>query len=184
MFTKCPNRDCPERRWQLLKHFVGDVDGLGEKQVAQLMRAGLVRTPGDFYRLTVDQLTELEGWGEVSARRIVERLKESKSRPFGINLFAIGIEEVGYVTGRNLAAQFRSIDALLAATPEEIAQTPGVGREDGRRSSTTSSHDEQMLRADRGPARARAALRAGGRAARRGAAVGQDLRAHRNAARR
>ncbi len=144
VFTKCPNRVCPERRWQLLKHFVGDVDGLGEKQVAQLMRAGLVRTPGDFYRLTVDQLAELEGWGEVSARRIVERLEESKSRPFGINLFAIGIEEVGYVTGRNLAARFRSIDALLAAVPEEIDQTPGVGAKMAQ-VIHDQLHDEQML---------------------------------------
>src|ERR671923_119734 len=62
VFTKCPNRDCPERRWQLLKSFaaVMDVDGLGEKQVATLQRAGLVRTAGDFYRLTEEQLVELE----------------------------------------------------------------------------------------------------------------------------
>jgi DNA ligase (NAD+) len=144
VFTKCPNRDCPERRWQLLKHFVGDVDGLGEKQVAQLMRAGLVRTPGDFYRLGIEQLAELEGWGEVSARRIVERLEESKARPFGINLFAIGIEEVGYVTGRNLAQQFRSSDALLAATPEEIAQTPGVGAKMAQ-VIHDQLHEQQML---------------------------------------
>ena len=55
VFTKCPNRDCPERRWQLLKHYVSrgamDIDGLGEKQVAQLQQAGLVKTPGDYYRL-------------------------------------------------------------------------------------------------------------------------------------
>jgi DNA ligase (NAD+) len=144
VFTKCPNRDCPERRWQLLKHFVGDVDGLGEKQVAQLMRAGLVRTPGDFYRLTVQQLSELEGWGELSARRIVERLEQSKERPFGINLYAIGIEEVGYVTGRNLAAQFRSIDALQAASLEEIAQTPGVGAKMAE-VIHAQLHDPQML---------------------------------------
>ena len=54
VFTKCPNRDCPDRRWQLLKHFVSggamDVDGLGEKQVALLQAAGLVRTPADFFR--------------------------------------------------------------------------------------------------------------------------------------
>ncbi len=73
VFTKCPNRDCPERRWQLLKHYVSrgamDIDGLGEKQVAQLQQAGLVKTPGDYYRLRVEQLTELEGWGQISAER-------------------------------------------------------------------------------------------------------------------
>ncbi|MGI8593995.1 MAG: NAD-dependent DNA ligase LigA [Solirubrobacteraceae bacterium] len=127
VFTKCPNRDCPARRWQLLKHFAGDIDGLGEKQVDLLQREGLVRTAGDFYRLTVEQLTAREGFGEVSATGLVERIAESRERPFGIVLFAIGIEEVGYVTGGNLAQQFRSIDNLLAASPEEIAQTPGVG---------------------------------------------------------
>lgn len=131
VYTVCPNRVCPGRSWQLLKHFVSrgamDIDGLGEKQVAQLMDAGLVRTAADFYRLTPEQLTELEGYGEVSARRVVEAIQASKARPFGRVLFAIGIPEVGEVTGRNLAQRFRSIDALMDATPEQVAETPGVG---------------------------------------------------------
>jgi DNA ligase (NAD+) len=131
VFTKCPNRDCPERRWQLLKHYVSrgamDIDGLGEKQVGQLQQAGLVKTPGDYYRLTFEQLTELEGWGQISAERTVANIAATKDRPFGRVLFAVGLEEVGYVTGRNLAQQFRNIDALLAATPEQIAATQGIG---------------------------------------------------------
>ena len=131
VFTKCPNRDCPERRWQLLKHYVSrgamDIDGLGEKQVLQLQQAELVRTPADYYRLAVEQLTALEGFGQISAERTVANIAASRDRPFGRVLFAIGLEEVGYVTGRNLAQQFRSIDALLAATPEQIEATPGVG---------------------------------------------------------
>ncbi|TMM02568.1 MAG: NAD-dependent DNA ligase LigA [Actinobacteria bacterium] len=131
VFTKCPNRDCPERRWQLLKHFVSrgamDIDGLGEKQVAQLQSAGLVRTAADFYRLTEEQLVALEGFGEISARRTIANIEASKDTPFGRLLFAIGLEEVGYVTGRNLAQRFRTIDALLAATPGQILETPGVG---------------------------------------------------------
>jgi DNA ligase (NAD+) len=129
VFTRCPNRDCPERRWQLLKTFaaVMDIDGLGEKQVATFLQNGLIRTAGDFYRLTEEQLTALEGYGEVSARNLVSAIRASRDRPFGIVLFAIGIEGVGYVTGRNLAAQFRTVDALLAASPEEIAQTQGIG---------------------------------------------------------
>jgi DNA ligase (NAD+) len=129
VFTKCPNRDCPERRWQLLTTFamVMDIDGLGEKQVATFLERGLVRTAGDFYRLTEEQLRELEGYGEVSARNLVTSIQASKERPFGVVLFAVGIEGVGYVTGRNLAAQFRAIDALLKASPEQIAETPGIG---------------------------------------------------------
>jgi DNA ligase (NAD+) len=131
VFTKCPNRLCPARQWQLLKHFVSrgamDVDGLGEKQVGQLQAAELVRTAADFYRLTADQLVELEGFGQISAERTVENVRASRDRPFGRVLFAIGLEEVGFVTGRNLAQHFRTIDALMAASPEEIERTPGVG---------------------------------------------------------
>jgi DNA ligase (NAD+) len=131
VFTKCPNRVCPERVWQLLAHFASrgamDIDGLGEKQVALLQDKGLVQTAADFYRLTAEQLMELEGIGEVSANRLVAAIDESRSRPFGRVLFAIGIEGVGEVTGRNLAARFRTIEALEAATPEEIAETQGIG---------------------------------------------------------
>jgi DNA ligase (NAD+) len=131
VFTRCPNRRCPERQWQLLKHYVSrgamDVDGLGEKQVAQLQQAGLIRAAADFYRLTEEQLTSLEGFGEVSAQKALANIEATKERGFGRVLFAIGLEEVGFVTGRNLAQHFRTIDALMAATPEEIEATPGVG---------------------------------------------------------
>ncbi len=131
VFTRCPNRQCPERRWQLLKHFASegamDIEGLGEKQVDALQKAGLVETVADFYRLTVDDLVGVERIGEVSAQRLVDRIAASKQRPFGRVLFGIGIEGVGAVTGRNLAQRFRSVEALMAATPEEIAETPGVG---------------------------------------------------------
>ncbi|MHB1537521.1 MAG: NAD-dependent DNA ligase LigA [Solirubrobacteraceae bacterium] len=132
VFSKCPNAQCPERRWQLLKHFVSrgamDVDGLGEKQVALLQRHGLVRTPADYYRLTVEQLSQLEGLGEISARNLLAAIEDSRRRSFARVLFALGIEEVGSVTGRNLASRFRNIDALLSASAEEIEQTPGIGR--------------------------------------------------------
>jgi DNA ligase (NAD+) len=131
VFTKCPNRACPERQWQLLAHFASrgamDIEGLGEKQVRLLQQEGLVHTAGDFYRLRAEQLLELEGFASVSAERLIAAIDASRGRPFGRVLFGVGIEGVGEVTGRNLAAQFRSIDALLAADPEAIAETPGIG---------------------------------------------------------
>ena len=131
VFTKCPNPDCPARAWQLLKHFVSrgamDIDGLGEKQVALLQERGLVRSAADLYRLKQEQLIELEGFGELSAKNLLQAIDASKQRPFARVLFALGIEEVGEVTGRNLAQGFRNIDALLTATPEQIAEIPGVG---------------------------------------------------------
>jgi DNA ligase (NAD+) len=104
-----------------------DIDGLGEKQVAMLQQRGLVKTAADFYRLSEEQLLEMEGFGEVSARNLLAAIEASKERPFARVLFALGIEEVGEVTGRNLAQGFRDIDVLMAATPEQIAETPGVG---------------------------------------------------------
>jgi DNA ligase (NAD+) len=147
VFTMCPNRVCPGRQWQLLKHFVSrgamDIDGLGEKQVHQLQQAGLVGTAADFYRLTAEQLLELEGYAEISANRTVQNIAESKQSPFGRLLFAIGLEEVGSVTGRNLAQRFRTIDALLAASAEEIEQTSGVGPKMAQRIHEQLA-DEQM----------------------------------------
>jgi DNA ligase (NAD+) len=132
VFTRCPNRlGCPGQQWQLLKHFVSkgalDVEGLGEERVSQLMNEGLVRNPADLYELTVERLTALEGFGEVSARNLVAAVEASKEVPFFRVLYGLGIQSVGYVNARNLAQRFRSIDALMAASPEEVAETPGIG---------------------------------------------------------
>jgi len=131
VFTNCPNPVCPGRQWQLLRHFVSrgamDIDGLGETLVGVLLERGLVRSAADLYELREEQLLELDGFAEISAGRLIAAIDASRERPFHRVLFAIGIEEVGAVTARNLAAQFRSIDRLLAAAPEEIEQTPGVG---------------------------------------------------------
>jgi DNA ligase (NAD+) len=148
VFTKCPNPDCPARAWQLLKHFVSrgamDIDGLGEKQVALLQEHRLVRTAADFYRLREEQLLELEGFGELSVKNLLAAIEASKERPFARVLFALGIEEVGEVTGRNLAQRFRDIDTLLSASVEEIAETPGVG-EKMAQSIHAQLHGERML---------------------------------------
>ncbi len=131
VFTRCPNRLCPERQWQLLSHWASrgamDIDGLGEKQVSTLMDAGLVTTAADLYKLTPEQLMELDRVGETSATNLVKAIQSSRERPFGRVLFGIGIEGVGEITGRNLAQRFRSMDALVAATAEQIAETNGIG---------------------------------------------------------
>ncbi len=146
VFTRCPNRDCPGRRWQLLKHYVGamDIDGLGEKQVSLFMELGWVRTAADFYDLAAEQIAGQPGFGQVSAEKLVSAITASKDQPFGRVLFALGIEEVGYVTGRNLAQRFRTIDALLDATAEQIEETQGVGPKMAR-VIFAQLHDPQML---------------------------------------
>jgi DNA ligase (NAD+) len=131
VFTNCPNRSCAGRQWQLLRHFVSrgamDIDGLGEKQVGVLLRHGLVSDAADIYELREEQLVELDGFAEISARKAIAAIDASRERPFHRILFAIGIEEVGDVTARNLASQFRSIDRLLGASAQEIETTPGIG---------------------------------------------------------
>ena len=145
VFTRCPNRDCPGRRWQLLKHYAGamDIDGLGEKQVELFMKLEWVRTPADFYRLTPEQIAEQPGFGQVSAEKLTKAIEASKRQPFGRVLFGLGIEEVGYVIGRNLAQHFRTIDALLSADIEGIEQTQGVGPKMAAKIHE-QLHDEQM----------------------------------------
>jgi DNA ligase (NAD+) len=148
VFTKCPNPDCPGRAWQLMKHFVSrgamDIDGLGEKQVAMLQERGLARTAADFYSLTYEDLVQLDGLAELSARNLLAAIEASKERPFGRVLFALGIEEVGEVTGRNLAQRFRDVDALMNATQEELAQTAGVG-EKMAHSIHAQLHEQRMV---------------------------------------
>jgi DNA ligase (NAD+) len=148
VFTQCPNPDCPARAWQLMKHFVSrgamDIDGLGEKQVAMLQERGLARTAADFYSLSYEDLVQLDGLAELSARNLLAAIEASKERPFARVLFALGIEEVGEVTGRNLAQGFRDIDALLAAAPEQIVEIPGVG-EKMAQSIHAQLHEQRMV---------------------------------------
>jgi DNA ligase (NAD+) len=97
--------------------------------VILFMELGWLRTAADIYRLSEHEadLLARDGFGETSARKLFGAIEASKAQPFGKVLFAIGIEEVGDVTGRNLSATFRGVDALLAADPQALEETPGVG---------------------------------------------------------
>ena len=159
-----------------------DIDGLGEKQVELFMKLGWVRTAADFYRLTPEQIAEQPGFGQVSAEKLVKAIEDSKRQPFGRVLFGLGIEEVGYVIGRNLAQHFRTIDALLSAGAEQIEQAQGVGPKMAAKIHE-QLHDEQMRALIEDLRERGLRARGGGAAARRGAAGRQDVRAHRHAAR-
>ncbi len=100
-----------------MKHFAGvmDIEGLGEKLAMRFLDEGLIGDQADIYDLTAERLAELEGFGEVSARNLIEAIEASQAQPFGIVLFALGLPGVGYVTAQALAEHFGSIDALLEA---------------------------------------------------------------------
>jgi DNA ligase (NAD+) len=130
VWTICPNRTgCPGQVFQAVKHFVGamDIDGLGEENARRFLDIGLIENMAGIYDLTVERLTELDGFGEVSARNLVEAIEASKKQPFHLVLYALGIPGIGFVNARNLARQLRSMDALLAASEEELTEVEGMG---------------------------------------------------------
>ena len=81
----------------------------------------------DLYRLTVEQLVEIEGYGEISARRAVDAIARSKEQPFSRVLFGLNIPKVGWVLARNLARHFGTVDAIMAASQEDVEQVEGFG---------------------------------------------------------
>jgi DNA ligase (NAD+) len=132
VWTICPNRaSCPGQIFQSVKHFVArgamDIDGFGEKQAERFLSEGLIRDVADIYELTEDRLVELEGLGELSARNLLAAIEGSKGVPFFRVLYALGVPGIGYVNARALATHLRSMDALMAASPDEIEETPGIG---------------------------------------------------------
>jgi DNA ligase (NAD+) len=130
VWTICPNRaGCPGQVFQQVKHFVGamDIDGLGEENVRRFLSEGLIGDAADLYSLTADQVSQLEGFGEVSAGNLIQSLEASKQQPFERVLYGLGIPGVGYVNARNLARHLRSMEALLEATEDELVEVEGIG---------------------------------------------------------
>jgi DNA ligase (NAD+) len=128
---RCPNRACPSRGLETLIHWVGaaaDIEGVGEQFVRKLWALGLLRSMPDLYRLTREQLVEVEGYGEISAANAIEAIERSKERqPFHRVLFGLNIPQVGWVTAQNIARHFGAVDRLTEASQEEIEQVEGVG---------------------------------------------------------
>jgi len=105
-----------------------DIDGLGETLVGTLLSRGLVGNAADLYDLRAEQLLELDGFAEISARNLINAIDASRSRPFHRVLFAIGIEEVGYVTARSLANQFARSTACWRLGPSSSCKPRASGR--------------------------------------------------------
>jgi DNA ligase (NAD+) len=130
VWTMCPNRrGCPGQNFQLVKHFRGamDIEGLGEKNAMRFLDEGLISDPASIYDLTAERIAALEGFGEVSAKNLIDEIERSKEAPFGRVLYALGLPGIGYVNAQALAEHFGSIDALLAASAEQITEVEGIG---------------------------------------------------------
>jgi DNA ligase (NAD+) len=129
---RCPNRACPSRGLESLINWVqaaADIDGVGEQAVRRFWELGLVRSLPELYRLTKEQLLELDGYGEISAASSIASIEASKQIPFRRVLFGLNIPDVGWVTAQNLARHFGSVDRLAAASQEEIMECEGIGPE-------------------------------------------------------
>ena len=106
-----------------------DIEGLGYKTVDLLLAEGMISDPADIYSLTVDDLTDLEGWKETSATNLVNAIEASKTRPLRHVIFALGVDHVGATVAGLLARRYRSLTGLMDAEAEDIAEIDGVGPE-------------------------------------------------------
>ena len=126
---RCINPFCGAQRLERLRHFAAvlDIEGLGYATLTQVIDRGAVQDPSDLYRLSVDQVKELDGFADKSAKNLVERIAASRSPELGRLVFALGIPQVGGATALLLAGEFGTIDRLRGASEEELQQVEGVG---------------------------------------------------------
>jgi DNA ligase (NAD+) len=131
---RCPNKaGCPDQSVEWLFHFAGrgamDIEGLGYMTVLALLDKGFIQDPADIYRLTAEQLAQLDGFGDKSIENLLRAIEGSKDRPLWRLLVGLNIRHVGSHVAQVLASAFRSIDALVAASADEIDAVPEIGPE-------------------------------------------------------
>ena len=127
----CTNLECPGRRLESLVHFASrgamDIRGLSYARIAQLVEAGLVRDPADLYDLTAPRLAELERLAEKSADALVGAIQASRVQPLSRLLFALGITDIGETVARQIARHFGTMDAIAAASIDDVLAVHGIG---------------------------------------------------------
>jgi DNA ligase (NAD+) len=129
--TYCVNPACPAQQMQKIVHFASrgalDIEGLGEQRVTQLLNERLIADVADLFNLTAQDLSPLEGFGELSATALVGAIASAKSAPLSRVLVGLGIRHVGPVAARELARHFRTYEALASAPLEELEAVEGIG---------------------------------------------------------
>lgn len=128
---RCSNEQCPAKLREAVLHFGGrkamDVEGIGDKAVALFFEKGLVRDFSDLYTLRREDLVALEGWGELSADKLLAQLEVSKTKSLERLVFALGIRHVGERAAKLLAERFESLEGLMVATEDELVGVPDIG---------------------------------------------------------
>ena len=128
----CPNTEgCPPQIIGRIQHYISrkamDIEGLGGETVALLVNNGLIRTYADLYELTAEEVIPLERMAEKSAENLINGIEASKQIPFERVLFALGIRYVGETVAKKLARHFKSIDAIMATSEEELTGVEEIG---------------------------------------------------------
>ena len=150
----CPNQShCPPQIVGRIVHFISrkamDIEGLGDETVQLLYDNGLVHNVADLYELRKEDLVGLPRLGEKSADNILRNIELSKQVSFHRVLFAVGIRFVGETTAKNLARQFKDIDALIDAAPEALIDAEEVGEKIAQSIQEYFADDENMRIIDR-----------------------------------
>ncbi len=127
----CPNRDCRPRIAARLDHYAGknamDIEGFSENTALLLIDKKGVKNFSDLYRLKAEDLSDLEGFGEKKIANLLSAVERSKGAPLDAFIYAIGIDGIGRVAARDLAKRFKSVEALKAATEEELVSLENIG---------------------------------------------------------
>ena len=130
-FLRCTGAACPAQLVRTISHFVSrdamDIDGLGSNIVEALVDNGLIKSPADIYYLTLDDIKSLWKSGDTAAKKLLAAIEDSKRRDLGRLIYALGIRQVGAKTGKVLASHFRTMDALMNASEEELTALSDVG---------------------------------------------------------
>lgn len=128
---RCENQFCPPQVRERIIHFASrdamDIEGLGEAVVDQLVDAGLIQTYADLYSLRVEDILPLERMAEKSAQNLIRAIDRSRRQPFRRVLFALGIRFVGKTVAKDLANRFKTLDSLMEADEEDLAETDSIG---------------------------------------------------------
>ena len=131
VYLRCVSGRCSAMLRERLKYFAGrdqmDIEHLGPAIIDQLIAAGLVKSFADLYRLTREDLLSLERMGHKSAERLLTAIEESKHRPLWRFIAALGIRHIGSQSAEILAEQFGSLEKLMKADEESLAQTEQIG---------------------------------------------------------
>ena len=130
-FLRCTGAECPAQIVRIISHFTSrdamDIEGLGESIVESLTENGLIKSPADIYYLTLDEMKSLWKSGETAAKKLLSAIEQSKQQDLSRLIYALGIRQVGVKTGKVLAQHFGTMDALAAASVEELTQIQDVG---------------------------------------------------------